>query len=138
VKPVLADTGFLVAVYNQRERHHSICVRVHHSLDNPLATCEPVIAEALHLLRFTPGAAEGILASVQAGILEIPFNLSESAAPVSRIMKKYHDLKADFADACLIHMADKLDTGDILTLDGDFAHYRWRRNRPFHLLIPLE
>jgi len=45
---------------------------------------------------------------------------------------------ADFADACLIQMADELDRGDILTLDSDFAHYRWRRTRPFRMLIPLE
>lgn len=138
MRPILADAGFLVAVYNKREPYHSVCVTIHQSLDNPLATCEPVVAEALHLLRFTPGAVDGILASVEEGILSIPFKLSESADPVRRIMKKYHDFPADFADACLIHMADELDTGDILTLDSDFAHYRWRRNRPFNLLIPLE
>lgn len=138
MKPVLVDTGFLVAVYDRREQHHSKCVSVHQSLDNPLATCEPVIAEALYLLRFAPGAADGILASVEEGILEIPFKLCESAASVQRVMKKYHDVPVDFADACLIHMADKLDTGDILTLDSDFKHYRWRRNRSFNLVIPLD
>ena len=138
MKPVLADAGFLVAVYNRRERYHSICLSIYESLSDPLATCEPVIAEVLHLLRFTAGAADDILASIDEGILEIPFKLSESAASVRKIMKKYRDLQADFADACLIQMADQLDTGDILTLDSDFAHYRWRRNRTFHLLIPLE
>lgn len=113
-------------------------MRTYETLDNPLATCEPVLAEALHLLRFTPGAADDILASVEEGILEIPFDLRESAPAVRKIMKKYHDIPADFADACLIHMADELDTGEILTLDGDFVHYRWRRNRAFRLLIPLE
>jgi predicted nucleic acid-binding protein len=34
-------------------------------------------------------------------------------------------------------MADELETGEILTLDSDFARYRWRRNRAFQLLIPL-
>jgi uncharacterized protein len=137
VRPVLADAGFLVSVYNKRKPYHSVCVRVHQSLDNPLATCEPVIAETLHLLRFTHGAADDILASVEEGVLEIPFRLSDFAAPVRRVMTKYRD-QADFADACLIHMADQLDTGDILTLDRDFAHYRWRRNRSFNLLIPLD
>lgn len=138
MKPVLADAGFLVAVYNKREPYHSLCLNVHRALDNPLVTCEPVLTKALHLLRFTAGAADDILASVEEGILEIPFKLSGSAAPVRKIMKKYHDLHADFADACLIHMADELDTGDILTLDSDFLHYRWRRTRSFRLLIPLE
>jgi len=30
-----------------------------------------------------------------------------------------------------------LNTGEILTLDKDFAQYRWRRNRNFDLLIDL-
>ena len=27
---------------------------------------------------------------------------------------------------------------DAIALDGDFAHYRWNRNKRFRLLIPLE
>jgi predicted nucleic acid-binding protein len=41
----------------------------------------------------------------------------------------------DLADACLIRLAGELQTGDILTLDGDFEVYRWGANRPFHLLL---
>lgn len=138
MKPVVADTGFLVAIYDKRERQHAPCVRTYQSLNNPLVTCEPVLAETLHLLSAVHGAADNLLASVAEGILQIPFKVSESAAQVQKIMKKYRDIPANFADACLIHMADELDTGDILTLDGDFAHYRWRRNRTFNLLIPLD
>ena len=53
-------------------------------------------------------------------------------------MAKYRDTPCDFADACLIAMADQLNPGDILTLDSDFKHYRWRRNRSFKMLIPLD
>jgi len=34
----------------------------------------------------------------------------------------------DVADACLIAMADELATPGILTLDKDFAIYRWGRS----------
>ena len=79
-----------------------------------------------------------VLSNVVNGILEIPFRLATSAKAVADYMEKYRDTPADFADACLIHLADELNTGDILTLDSDFAHYRWRRNRSFKLLIPLD
>ncbi|HME58126.1 MAG TPA: PIN domain-containing protein [Terracidiphilus sp.] len=138
MKPALVDTSFLVAVYNKSDFHHSRCMRVHQTLEQPLATCEAVIAESIHLLRYAPGAAEAILASIEEGVLEIPFKLNEAAGKVQAILRKYRDTPADFADACLIAMADELDTGDILTLDSDFAHYRWRRTRPFRMLIPLE
>ena len=58
--------------------------------------------------------------------------------PVRHIMRKYSDLPADFAVACLIHLADELNTGEILTFEGDFAHYRWRKTRRFHLLRDVQ
>jgi predicted nucleic acid-binding protein len=138
VNPILVDTGFLVALYDRREPMHNTCRRLHEQLENPLATCEAVIVEALHLLRSLPKAKQDILASIDLGILEIRFRLSESAGCVQTLLEKYRDTPAGFADACLIAMADELDTGDILTLDSDFAHYRWRRTRPFRMLIPLD
>jgi predicted nucleic acid-binding protein len=68
----------------------------------------------------------------------MPFRLSDSAAEVQNQMDRYADTPCDFADACLIAMADQLGAGDILTLDSDFKHYRWRRNRRFNLLVPLD
>lgn len=134
----LVDTGFLVAIYDEQEPKHDLCVRTYDSVSSQLLTCEAVIGESLYLLRRFPEAVKAILLSVDAGVLSIPFTLKESARSVSQIMLKYRDTPADFADACLIHMADEMNTGDILTLDGDFKHYRWRRNRAFRLLIPLE
>jgi len=78
------------------------------------------------------------LASIQEGQLEIPFQLAHGVDDVLAYYTKYRDTPADFADACLIAMADQLGTGEILTLDSDFMHYRWRRTRRFHLLVPLE
>jgi predicted nucleic acid-binding protein len=84
------------------------------------------------------GASEAVLKNIQQGTFRLAFDLSRSLDSVLELMKKYRDTPADFADACLIQMADELDTGDILTLDSDFTHYRWRRVKHFHLLIPLE
>lgn len=134
----MVDTGFLVALYDRREPMHQRCLGAYDALNCRFVTCEAVVCEALHLLGHSPAAVDGVLASVQQGVLEIPFQLSEGAKAVSTLMEKYREMPADFADACLIHLADELDTGDILTLDGDFAHYRWRRTRPFKMLIPLE
>ncbi len=77
------------------------------------------------------------MTNLEHGEFEIPFALSQANSEVRTIMRKYRDVPASFADACLIHMADELDTGDILTLDSDFLTYRWHKNKPFELLIPL-
>jgi len=138
MKPVLLDTGVVVALLDRSERHHTQCAGVVTKLGRPLVTCEAVIAESCHLLRQLSGAAEVVLENVARGVFLIPFQLSRAATPVRSIMRKYSDQPADFADACLIHLADELSTGEILTLDRDFAHYRWRRTRRFNLLIELE
>ena len=138
MKPVLVDTGVIVALLDRSERHHARCVTVMEGLERPLVTCEAAIAESCYLLRGLPGAADTVLENVERGVFQIPFQLSRVAAAVRSILRKYRDLAPDFADACLVQLADELDTGDILTLDRDFELYRWRRNRPFNLLVPLD
>jgi len=138
VKPVLLDTGVIVALLDRSERYHQQCVAIVEALQRALVTCEAVIAESCYLLRRLPGAGETVLENVERGVLQIPFQLSQSAAAARSLLRKYRDVPVDFADACLIHLADQLNTGDILTLDRDFESYRWRRNRPFHLLVNLQ
>jgi len=138
VNAVLVDTGVIVALLDRSERHHARCVTAVEGLERPLVTCEAVIAESCYLLRRLPGAAETVLENVERGVFQIPFQLSRAAAPVRSLLRKYRDLAADFTDACLIQLADELSTGDILTLDSDFERYRWRRTRPFHLLVALD
>jgi predicted nucleic acid-binding protein len=134
--PVLVDTGVIVALLDRSESHHLRCARVVAELDCRLVTCEPVIAEACYLVREIPGAVDAILANVEQGVFEIPLTLHELAATVRTLVRRYRNIPADLADACLVAMADDLGTGRILTLDSDFAVYRWRRTRPFDLLLP--
>lgn len=132
---VLVDTGVIVAWLDRSEHFHERCVTALGNVKRPLATCEAVITESCYLLRDLPGAAEAVIENVEKGVLVVPFQLSTSAGPVRQILRKYRDRQVDLADACLIHMAAELDSGEILTLDRDFEIYRWGRNKPFHLLI---
>ena len=135
MKPVLLDTGVIVALLDRSEKYHDRCVRVVKTLAQPLATCEAVIAESCYLLRDVAGAPEAILENVEKGIFQIPLFLPRSAVFIRRIIRKYRDQQIDLADACLIHLAEELDTGEILTLDTDFQIYRWKKNKPFQSLM---
>jgi predicted nucleic acid-binding protein len=136
--PVLADSSFFVALFNDREQGHIRCKAAYDAFAGPLFTAESCITETLHLLDHAEAAVEAILKNVQQGALVVPFRLCDCASEIAYLMSKYSDTPCDFADACLIAMADQLNTGDIFTLDGDFKHYRWRRNKRFRMLIPLE
>jgi predicted nucleic acid-binding protein len=135
LRAVLLDTGVIVALLDRTEHNHAICVQAVGESVAPLITCEAVIAESCYLLRGQTGAAEAILENVRTGVFHIPLQLSQAAASLQRVFRKYRDREVDLADACLVHLAGELQTGDILTLDRDFEIYRWGGNRPFHLLL---
>jgi len=135
VKPVLLDTGTIVALLDSSDSFHDRCADAIAALSAPLVTCEPVIAESCYLVRDVEGAAEAILHSVETREFLIPVTLSEAAVPVRRILAKYRDRNIDLADAFLIHLANEFSTGEILTVDSDFQIYRWGRNNRFQSLV---
>ena len=137
MKPVLLDTGVIVALLDRSERHHSLCASVIETVAAPLVTCDAVIAESCYLLRRLQGASEAVLENVDSGVFQIPFQLSRSVPQIRRIFRKYRDREVDLADACLIHLAGELGSPEILTLDRDFNVYRWGTNKAFRLLVPL-
>ena len=104
---------------DRSERFHSECVEVLSELSGALVTCEACVAEACYLLRDVRGAPEAAISSVE------------------KLLKKYRDLPMDLADACLVDLADRLETGRILTLDRDFEVYRWQVRRKLEWLISL-
>jgi predicted nucleic acid-binding protein len=135
LKAILLDTGVIVALLDRAEGQHAACAKAVQESSSPLVTCEAVIAESCYLLRGLAGAADAILENVRSGVFQIPFQLSQAAAPLQRLFRKYRDREMDLADACLVHLAGEVGTGDILTLDRDFEIYRWGTNKPFHLLL---
>lgn len=134
MKPVLLDTGVIVALLDRSEKFHRACAETVQGLKSPLITCEAVIAESCNLMRNFSGAPEAIIENVSAGIFQIPFQLSKESASVKQILRKYRDRRIDLADACLIYLAAAFSTPEILTLDHDFQIYRWGKNKPFKIL----
>ena len=134
MKPVLLDTGVIVALLDRSESFHRACAQTVREVEAPLVTCEAVITESCYLLRNLSGASGAVIENIAAGIFQVPFQLSRDIAGVRQVMQKYKDRKIDLADACLIRLADEFGTADILTLDRDFAIYRWGKNKPFRVL----
>jgi len=137
MKVTLLDTGVIVALLDRDERHHLQCVDVVSDIVGSFVTCEAVIAESCYLLRRTHGAPGAVIKNVANGVFQTPFRFVDRAASVEKLLRKYSDVPMDFADACLVDLADQLDTGQILTLDSDFEIYRWRSRRRFELMIDL-
>jgi predicted nucleic acid-binding protein len=137
MKATLLDTGVIVALLDRDESHHAQCVEVISDIVGTLVTAEAVIAEACYLLRRIHNAPEAIISNVANGVFQIPLRLADRAASIEKLLRKYRDVPMDMADACLVDLADQMDTGQILTLDSDFEIYRWRSRRKFEVLVEL-
>lgn len=106
------------------------------SLRPPLLTCEAVLAEAWHLLSRAPPAREALAALHDRRIIRTAFDFEVEADSVWRLTAKYADVPMDFADACLVRMAELHPGYRIWTLDSDFVIYRLRSQEPMQLLTP--
>ncbi len=132
---ILLDTGPLVAIISERDQNHDLCVAQLKVLTSPLLTCWPVITEAAWLLRKDVAAVQRMLAGFEVGLLKL-LPLDEEAAPwIANFIKRYEDLGAQLADACLVYLAEREGIETVFTLDRrDFTVYRFGKNKSFTLI----
>ncbi len=95
-----------------------------------------VLAEADYLVtrRVGPTAALELLRDVADGAYELAaFGAADVEAAVG-VLERYDDLGVGLADASLVVLADRYDTGRVLTFDErHFRALRWRSRRHFRL-----
>jgi predicted nucleic acid-binding protein len=105
-------------------------------LDAPLLVCEPVLAEAMHLLGRRSRGEDALFALLERGALRVAFRVDEHLAALHQLHQKYRDRPMSLADACLVRMAEIHDHHAVLTLDSDFLVYRKHGRVPLTLIHP--
>ncbi len=132
---ILIDTGPLVAILHRGDRDHELCVDTLKHLREPLLTTWMPVTEAMYLLEFSPKARDALLQMIERKAVQV-LPLEREDMPMLRaLMSKYSDLPMDFADATLVHMANRQSIGQIFTLDRrDFSIYRLKGGRSFTVI----
>ena len=132
---VLLDTGPLVALLAENDAYHRQCVETLADLSPPLLTCWPVLTEAAWLLRRYPHPADRLNDARSAGLFDLlPLNADDLPA-IAAIMRRYEDAGLQFADAALVHLAERENIRTVFTTDRrDFSIIRLKRNRMLKLL----
>ncbi|WP_337244604.1 PIN domain-containing protein [Luteimonas sp. gir] len=138
---ILTDSGFWIALGNRRDRHHAVArTAVERWAGEGFATTWPVLTEVTHLLVARVGVHQALafVDSVSQGACVVPPPPEDALGRAAHLMRRYHDLPMDLADASLVILAEQLQEGRILSTDlRDFAGYRWKDTRPFeNLLLP--
>lgn len=136
--PIIADAGVIVGLIYQKDQWHEWTKEQSRHLLPPFLTCEAVITEACFLLQDVSGGEQNVLGMIVDGYLQIDFSLSEEAASVKSLMKKYNSVPMSLADACLVRMSEQHEDSIVFTVDGDFVIYRKNGRQSIPLIIPDE
>jgi predicted nucleic acid-binding protein len=131
----LLDTGALVALLNESERWHRRCAEALPTLRLPLGVTHAVMMEALHFVAGNDarvGRTWEFMLSDAVALLEIaPHELGN----LRSLMRKYSDRPMDYADATLVHVAERERLSLVFTTDhDDFETYRIGGKRKFQIV----
>jgi predicted nucleic acid-binding protein len=137
VPSIVVDTGPLLALFAPGDAHHSR-FRAWFANKRPalrLASVPAVVAETAFLLDFSPRRQAAFLQWLAEGAIAVVDLDAQGYRSAAALLLKYQDLSMDFADACLVWLANQLGTRDVLTVDQrDFSVYRNVRGRPFRIV----
>lgn len=132
----IVDTGPVVAFIDRRDAQHAWARERFWELEAPLLVCEPVLTEALHILRRLPHLQSLILGQVRSGRLRIAFSLGQEIDAIGGLLEKYADVPMSLADASLVRMAELYPNHQVCTLDTDFHIYRKHGREPIPVIMP--
>ena len=137
---ILTDTGFWLALFNQRDKHHKKAVAFMSVNAEELITTWPIITEASYMIGRELGVQSQVrfLQLIKSNLVNVQKISKSDINIIERLMLKYADLPMDLADAPLVILAEELGHGRILsTNQRDFRAYRWKNHKPFeNLLLP--
>ncbi len=134
--PPIVDTGPLVAFLSQDDSAHAWAVTVFKQLGAPLVTCDVVIAEAHYLLSRTRNGADGLLALLETGGLQLASLAELDPALLRQLIFRYRDVPMDLADACIVRLSELHPGSAVVTIDQDFLVYRRNRRQSIPLICP--
>ena len=132
---IIVDTGPFIALFDKSDHYHDICHNILSSIKPPMLTTLPVLTEAFYMLNFSWHIQDRLWNFIIQENIKIVSLSNKQLSRCRELMKKYHDLPMDFADASLIAAAEAENISTVFTLDHkDFKVYRGRQKKQFKLL----
>ena len=135
MKKKFIDSGPFIALFDASDKHHVSAVNFIKNNKSILVTTIASVTETLHLLDFNRNAQIDFLDWVNKGAVEIQNIENQDFSRIRELTSKYRDLPMDFADACLVFLAEKLNINMIATIDRDFTIYRIKGRRKFNVVL---
>ncbi len=135
MKKILIDSGPLIALFDASDKYHQETINFIKSNKYPLVTSLASVTETLHLLDFNRNAQIDFIEWIHKGAVEIHNIENNDFGRLKELTDKYRDLPMDFADSCLVYLAEKLNLNTVATIDRDFTIYRIQGRRKFKIIL---
>jgi len=138
ITAALADTSFLFALTNRKDRNHARVFKVVRALGDSIIIPTPVLPEVSYLIASRLGHHCMRRFLNELVINDTPFEAITAIdlKRVVEILEQYADSQLDFVDATIIAIAERLNICRILTLDRrDFSIVR-PRHCPYFEILP--
>ncbi len=133
--PILVDAGPLVALLHRDDQYHQQCVETLRTLKEPLVSVWPAFTEAMYLVNFSWQAQDALWEMVIENVLTLLPVETTDHPRMRELMKKYHSLPMDLADAALVRVAEREGIKKIFTVDRkDFSIYRPAKLGKFQII----
>ncbi|SEA41200.1 hypothetical protein SAMN05660964_01534 [Thiothrix caldifontis] len=120
---IVVDSGVFIALFDGSDRYHAQAKHFIKHVRGRLHTNLPVITEVVHMLDFSQQAQQDFLLWVNQAV-QIDASTVGDWERILALLKKYADLPADFADASLIGLCERINTRTVASVDSDFTVYR--------------
>jgi len=131
----LIDTGAILALLDRSDRWHQPCLEALRQVRLPLLTSEAVLTELFHLIGETHTYRQAAWKFIRSGAVVLGA-IEQSELPlIQELMTRYADRPMDFADATLVHLAERESLSTVFTIDfADFQTYRFKTRSRFRIL----
>lgn len=133
-RAVIADTGPLVALFDQGDAFHAWAKDGLGRIEEPLLTSEAVLSEVLFLLTPLRKSRAAFEEFWQEGGLRIALDAQTQMESLVGLLRKYADVPMSLADATVMRLCELNRSAVVWTLDSHFRIYRHHGRRTIPLL----
>ncbi len=120
---VAVDSSVLYALFDPDDRWHARAKKFIEKVRKELVSNVAVLTEVTYTLDWSQARQQEFL-EFAARTLVVDQGTSDDLLRIAGVMSKYSDLPADFADAALVAMCERMGISEIATFDKDFDVYR--------------
>jgi uncharacterized protein len=131
---IVVDSGPLIALFDGSDAYHERAVEFVKEVAGRLTINLPVVTEVVYMLDFSPQAQRDFLFWVERSTT-IDTGTGEDLPRIRALLEKYADLPADFTDASLVALCERLHTTTVASVDSDFTIYRTMDRKTFRNLF---